>query len=113
MIEQDGPRLPVGLSADQLVMKRRLGSDGSFDSVYDEEIRALSEEHWTPVAVAARAARILTFAGATRILDVGSGVGKFCIVGALCTAARFVGVERRHRLVSIARRAAAEMGAVR
>jgi hypothetical protein len=91
----------------------RISSDVEFDSVYDERVRALSLRHWTPVPVAVRAAQLLTEAGATRILDVGSGVGKFCIVGALSTNARFVGVEWRGRLVEIARRAAIQHGARR
>ena len=86
-----------------------LMSDTAFDGVYDEPIRELSAQHWTPVQVAARAAKLLTQAGATRILDVGSGVGKFCIVGALSTNAHFVGLERRKRLVDIARGAAARL----
>jgi hypothetical protein len=90
-----------------------LASDAAFDGIYEERIRALSDQHWTPVAVAARAARLLTKAGATRILDVGSGVGKFCIVGALSTAAEFVGVERREGLVRVANQAAVRMGASR
>jgi predicted RNA methylase len=91
----------------------RLASDTAFDGIYEERIRALSDQHWTPVAVAARAARLLTKAGATRILDVGSGAGKFCLVGALSTAAEFVGVERREGLVRVAGRAAARLGASR
>jgi len=47
----------------------------------------------------------------TTILDVGSGVGKFCLVAAHeRPAARFVGVERRPSLVEIARHLAAETG---
>ncbi|HEY2732080.1 MAG TPA: class I SAM-dependent methyltransferase [Polyangia bacterium] len=94
-------------------LAERLSSDAAFDRVYDRKIRALSGQHWTPVAVAARAADLLTRAGATRILDVGAGVGKFCIVGALSTAAEFVGVERREGLVKVARRAAARLGSTR
>jgi SAM-dependent methyltransferase len=91
-----------------------LSSDAAFDSVYDGRIRELSRQHWTPVPVALRAAQLLTRAGATRILDVGSGVGKFCIVGALSTSdAEFVGVERRGSLVEIARHAALKFGAGR
>jgi SAM-dependent methyltransferase len=91
----------------------RLTSDLHFDEVYEERIRLLSEQHWTPVAVAARAATLLTQVGATRILDVGSGAGKFCIVGALWTGAEYVGVERRGSLVQVARQAASQMGASR
>ena len=91
----------------------KLSADLEFDRVYDHEIRDLSAQHWTPVRVAARAARLLEQNGATRILDIGSGVGKFCIVGALTTNADFVGLERRERLVAIARDAAARFGAER
>ena len=35
-------------------------SDAEFDGVYEARIRDLSEQHWTPVGVAARAAKILT-----------------------------------------------------
>jgi len=86
-----------------------LRSDLAFDSIYDKAIRDLSRQHWTPVRVAARAAWLLTQHGATRILDVGAGVGKFCLVGAQTTEALFVGVERRAHLVDIARGAAARL----
>jgi predicted RNA methylase len=87
-----------------------LPSDKDFDLVYPERIRTLSALHWTPVSVAARAAAILAQAGATRILDVGSGVGKFCLIGAMVTPARFVGVERRQHLVDIAGATATKLG---
>jgi SAM-dependent methyltransferase len=78
-------------------------SDDEFDSVYSEQVRSASFRHWTPVAVARRAAQLLTgVGGATRILDVGAGPGKFCIVGALTTAARFAGIEQRPSLVEAA-----------
>jgi predicted RNA methylase len=90
-----------------------LPSDEAFDLVYPERIRRLSALHWTPVSVAARAAAILVQAGATRILDVGSGAGKFCVVGAMVTPARFVGVERRRHLVDIAGATATKLGVSR
>jgi precorrin-6B methylase 2 len=90
-----------------------LPSDVEFDSAYDKQISELSQQHWTPVPVAARAVHLLTRAGATRILDVGSGAGKFCIVGALSTEAEFVGVERRGYLVDIAKQTALRFGAHR
>jgi predicted RNA methylase len=63
--------------------------------------------------VARRAAQLLGEARARAILDIGSGPGKFCIVGALSTAASFTGVERRAHLVDAARDAAARLGARR
>jgi cyclopropane fatty-acyl-phospholipid synthase-like methyltransferase len=91
----------------------RTVEDDAFDAVYDRRIRGLSLRHWTPVAVAARAAAMLVEAGATRILDVGSGVGKFCLVGAMRTDAEFVGVELREDLVHVARQAAKTLGVSR
>jgi SAM-dependent methyltransferase len=90
-----------------------LASDAAFDALYDQRIRRLSKRHWSPVAVATRAAKMLSGAGATRILDVGAGVGKFCIAGALATNAELVGVERRGDLVDIARATAARLGVSR
>lgn len=89
-------------------------SDEEFDAVYSSEVRSLSLRHWTPVSVARRAAYLLTgLGGATHILDVGAGPGKFCIVGALSTTAHFVGVEHRRRLVEVAQMAAVRFGADR
>jgi SAM-dependent methyltransferase len=85
-------------------------SDRHFDQVYPPSLRLLSREHWTPVRVARKAAQLFLEAEATSILDVGSGPGKFCIVGALTTSLAFAGVERRRFLVDAARAAAARLG---
>lgn len=84
-------------------------SDEEFDRIYPERIRRLSSLHWTPVAVAAEAARLLVATPGTRVLDVGCGPGKFCLVGASLTAGHFTGVEQRHDLVEAARRAASRL----
>jgi hypothetical protein len=88
-------------------------SDRHFDAVYPVELRFISHQHWTPVDVAVRAARLLVNAGARKVLDVGAGPGKFCIIGALTTDAAYVGVERRPWLVDVARMAAVRLGADR
>jgi SAM-dependent methyltransferase len=77
--------------------------DNRFDLVYQPEIRALSGCHWTPVAVARSAAEFLVQEPGTRVLDIGCGPGKFCIVGALATDGRFTGVEQRKHLCEAAR----------
>jgi SAM-dependent methyltransferase len=79
--------------------------DELFDMIYPPEIRDLSLRHWTPVAVARRAAEFLVSGPETRVLDLGCGPGKFCIVGALTTAGHFTGVEQRQELVNLARAA--------
>jgi SAM-dependent methyltransferase len=44
--------------------------------IYPPEIRDLSLRHWTPVAVARRAADFLVGEPETRVLDLGCGTGK-------------------------------------
>lgn len=88
----------------------KLVSDRLFDEVYPDTLRFVSHQHWTPVKVAARAARLLVEAGATSILDVGAGAGKFCLVGALTTQQQFIGIEQRGHLVDAARLAARRLG---
>jgi SAM-dependent methyltransferase len=84
--------------------------DVLFDSMYSAKWRRASPQFWSPVCVAQVAARWLTEGGATRILDVGCGPGKLCVIGALTTPASFVGVEQRGELVAEAREAARRLG---
>ncbi len=76
--------------------------DEKFDRIYPAAIRDLSAIFWTPVAVAAEAAPWLVTTDATRVLDIGSGAGKFCLVAAATSNGRFTGVEQRPELVEAA-----------
>lgn len=84
--------------------------DFELDRVFSLELRKVSSFFWTPVSVALRAAELLVDGPATRVLDVGSGIGKFCLIGAAATGASFTGVEHRERFVRAARDAADRMG---
>jgi hypothetical protein len=84
--------------------------DEDFDWLYPADVAAHAALHWTPVEVAVRAARHLAPTSEARVLDVGCGPGKFCLVGALTTGACFTGVEQRRHLVAIAKRAALRLG---
>lgn len=57
-----------------------------------------------------RAARLLAERPGARLLDIGAGVGKFCIVAAASVDARVKGIEHRERLVEIGRSAASRFG---
>lgn len=83
--------------------------DEKLDLIYPLRLRELSSIFWTPVAVAAEAAKMLVTASGLRVLDVGCGPGKFCLVGASLTDGRFTGVEQRSDLVSAARQAAVDL----
>jgi hypothetical protein len=76
-------------------------SDDEFNSIYPEKIRTLARKHWTPVSVAKLAAEFLVEKTGTRVLDIGSGAGKFCMIGATHTKGYFTGVEQRLPLVNL------------
>jgi SAM-dependent methyltransferase len=78
-------------------------SDRDFDRLYPHHVRELSRAFWTPVRVAQRASELLEVSKGMRTLDVGAGVGKFCIVAAAATGAEVTGIEHREDLVRIAR----------
>ena len=84
--------------------------DHAFDAMYPEWARELSLVHWTPVEVARRAAELLVVRPGVRVLDVGAGVGKFCLIGALATSGVFYGIEQRFHFVRAAQAAAARLG---
>ncbi len=83
--------------------------DRTFDRLYPHHVRELSLAFWTPVRVAMRAVELLDPAR-RRVLDVGSGVGKFCLVAATLTGAEVTGIEHRADLVRIATGAAERLG---
>lgn len=85
------------------------GTDDEFDAIYPRNLRRVSDRHFTPIAVAKKAASFLATHRGARILDVGSGAGKFCLVGAAATQGHFVGVEQREELVLLSNALAGEL----
>jgi predicted RNA methylase len=92
------------------LVQRGAVTDAELDEVFPEELRVRSDLHWTPVAVAIRAAELLAPTPDLRVLDVGCGVGKMCLVGALVTGAMWWGIEQDAVLVSAANQAAWALG---
>ncbi len=81
-----------------------------FDRLLDDEARRLSLIHWTPATVCRRAAELLALAPGERVLDVGAGIGKLCLLGSVRSEGQFVGIEQRAPLVATARSLAARLG---
>jgi SAM-dependent methyltransferase len=76
--------------------------DALFDQQFPAFVRARSGQHLTPVAVALAVASIFHERGCRRVLDVGCGPGKFCLVaGRQHPNIHFLGIDRRERLVQI------------
>lgn len=73
-----------------------------FDRFLTYDLRIVSCQHWTPLAVAMRVAEWLNQLEVKTVVDIGSGAGKFCVATALATQCNFVGVEQRPRLVHAA-----------
>lgn len=83
--------------------------DTAFDELYPEHIQALSTMHWTSVDIARKAGEFLSIPNA-RVLDIGSGVGKFCLVaGFLHPETVFCGIEQRGELHTFAEMAKEEL----
>ena len=86
-------------------------SDENFHLLYPTSIQLLAKNHWTPLNVARQAARFLAAEKNARILDIGSGVGKFCLGAAqFMPNAYYTGVEQRKTLVEHAENAKSKLG---
>jgi len=72
--------------------------DQDFDQLYPIRYRSISKIHWTPVDVIKIAVDWLNEKTPCKILDIGSGVGKFCLLGSILSKSTFVGVEKRKNL---------------
>lgn len=104
-LEEVGARLGRGEPVD----------DAVFDQVYPTALQDVSDYHWTPLAIVRRVLSLISPEAETRVLDVGSGVGKFCIAASLMARGRYTGVERqatRHEAALQARRQLGAEGAI-
>jgi hypothetical protein len=95
--------------ADDTINPSLFRKDTAFDELYPEHIQALSAMHWTSVDIARKAGEFLSIPDA-RVLDIGSGVGKFCLVaGFLHPETAFYGIEQRKELHTFAEMAKEEL----
>ena len=86
-------------------------TDNQLHRLYPVSIQLLASRHWTPLNIARTAAHFLASHTGARILDIGSGAGKFCLAGAYYKPnAVFYGVEQRKHLVDHARTAREMLG---
>jgi len=91
----------------ELLRLNRGVTDSDFISIYPEAIKHLDRKHWTPVSIAKVASEFLVERPGTKVLDIGSGAGKFCLIGAANTKGHFTGVEQRLELVELSQRLSA------
>jgi len=79
-------------------------SDNEFDLVYSKLIREASAFHFTPIAVIKLVLQYLKENNIKKVLDIGSGAGKFCLIGAALSDIEFTGVEHRKSFFDAAQR---------
>lgn len=86
-------------------------TDAQFYKLYPSSVLSLSKNHWTPLIVARKAANFLAVEKGARVLDIGSGIGKFCLAAACYKPQAFyTGVEQRANLVEYAETARQKLG---
>lgn len=74
--------------------------ESHFGQLYPLSIQQLDKTHWSPLMIVNRATTFLVNKPDAKILDIGSGAGKFCLAGAYYKpSASFFGVEQRKDLV--------------
>ena len=83
-------------------MKNWFDSDKIFNSLYPKPIQEVAEKHWTQLEVARKSAAFLAISPDVKVLDIGSGSGKFCLTAAhYHPQTFFYGIEQRANLVEL------------
>lgn len=94
-----------------LHLENWFSSDGQLHQLYPEPMRSLARMHWTPLYIAQKVVSYLAINNKVKILDIGSGVGKFCLAGAFYKPlVSFFGVEQRMNLIAHAESARKKLG---
>jgi SAM-dependent methyltransferase len=90
----------ISSGQDRKNLKSLFQDDETFNKIYPLSVRNKATSHWTPLEVANYAAEFLAPEKGVHVLDIGSGIGKFCLAAAHQRPdAMFYGVEQRKDLV--------------
>lgn len=85
--------------------------DAAFNTLFPASVSQHARRHWTPLKVAKIAAAFLHNGKGCRVLDIGSGAGKFCLAAAhFHPDTNWYGVEQRGWLVDTARDLQQQLG---
>jgi len=84
------------------IIKNKAFAEEDFSNLLPGYLQKASKLYFTPVHIARIAAQWLTETGKVNVLDIGAGVGKFCITGAQYSNSHFYGIEYRYSLVKLA-----------
>ncbi len=85
--------------------------DARFHHLFPVHIQKRARRHWTPLEVAKYASEFLVPESGAKVLDIGSGVGTFCLSAAYYRPnGLFHGIEQRKELTDYALQAKHELG---
>ena len=88
-----------------------LAGEQGLRQLFPLPIQQLDRIHWSPLNIIYKATEFLAYKKDIKILDIGSGCGKFCLAASYCKpSAVFTGVEQRLSLVEHAQRAKERSG---
>lgn len=91
-----------GITKQQENIQDWFASDDIFNSLYPYHIQSLAQKHWTQLEVAKKSSDFLAIGPQVKVLDIGSGSGKFCLTAAhYHSKTNFFGVEQRKDLVAL------------
>ena len=94
-----------------LRLETRFSTDAILHKLYPESIRSLARMHWSPLYITQKVVSFLAPNNTGKVLDIGSGVGTFCLAGAYYKpTVSFFGVEQRKNLVAYAEYARKKVG---
>jgi hypothetical protein len=94
-----------------LHLEHWFSSDAIFHQLYPQPVRYLARMHWSPLYIAQKVVSYLAVNDKVKVLDIGSGIGKFCLAGAFYKpAVSFFGVEQRKNLIQHAESARKKLG---
>ena len=77
--------------------------DDELDFLLDPAFQPHADRHFTSIHIAQMAVAFLTASGQHHILDIGSGTGKFCLIGGMMSSSLFTGIEYRGDFVQQAK----------
>lgn len=86
-------------------------SDEDFDKYLPTKLKSLSSSQWTSISVLKEIAKNLDKYSIQEIYDLGSGVGKFCIISSLLAQTSVIGIEKRPDLLQISEELKRKFGA--
>src|SRR5690349_13986161 len=86
-------------------------TDAKLHQLYPESIRSMARMHWSPLYITQKAISYLGQNDKVKVLDIGSGVGAFCLAGAFYKpSVALFGVEQRKNLIEHAETARKNLG---